>query len=471
MSTATNNEPPLLVALHFLGGSADQWTPMFEALADDFRCVAIDLPGFGAAAGTPGYDVAAMAAHVAAKVRPLAPSRWLIVGHSMGAKVACAVARLAEDGADGLQGLTHLVLVAGSPPRPEPMGDAKRQIMQGWFTGGDAERRQQADGYIRDNVEHDLPPERHAAVVGAVLRSNRTAWRAWLDGGSREDWTARIGTLNTPTLILAGDADAALGMEVQRTVMAPHFASARYRTLPRTGHLLPIEQPEAVAACITDFVTGSEPGEPPVPAEYRALIDSHRVSERTRRVLLERAQPVALVTGAIPVDQIITLRALLGRLIPQGGERPIDLAARLIGQVAAGAEDGWRFAELPPDMQALRSGLDTLDLIAKSFDAPGFAQLRDDQQDALLTALADGELAPIPTLGARGLTSPQLRSWFEDVRSFAVQIYASHPATAARIGYSGVGNRGDGAGPQGFQQVGIDQRESWEPVPDRGADR
>ena len=119
---------PLLVALHFLGSNAAQWAPTFERLADRFRLLALDLPGFGSAASVRGRDVAGMAEFVAAEIRRRSPGRWLMVGHSMGAKVACAVARMAEDGAAGLDGLTHLVLVAGSPPGPEPMEDGKRTV-------------------------------------------------------------------------------------------------------------------------------------------------------------------------------------------------------------------------------------------------------------------------------------------------------------------------------------------------------
>ena len=36
--------------LHFLGGSAREWSEVTALLAERFRCVAIDLPGFGDAA-------------------------------------------------------------------------------------------------------------------------------------------------------------------------------------------------------------------------------------------------------------------------------------------------------------------------------------------------------------------------------------------------------------------------------------
>ena len=44
-----------------------------------------------------------------------------------------------------------------------------------------------------------------------------------------------------------------------------------------------------------------------------------------------------------------------------------------------------------------------------------------------------------------------------------MKIYVAHPATLARMGYSGVANGGDGARKQGFVLLGAGEREPWEP--------
>ena len=38
--------PPILF-LHGVGSTRSRWTPIVDLLRDDFRCVAVDLPGFG----------------------------------------------------------------------------------------------------------------------------------------------------------------------------------------------------------------------------------------------------------------------------------------------------------------------------------------------------------------------------------------------------------------------------------------
>ena len=37
-----------LVFLHYFGGSSRTWQPVIDLLAPDFRCVALDLRGWGA---------------------------------------------------------------------------------------------------------------------------------------------------------------------------------------------------------------------------------------------------------------------------------------------------------------------------------------------------------------------------------------------------------------------------------------
>jgi pimeloyl-ACP methyl ester carboxylesterase len=64
----------------------------------------------------------------------------------------------------------------------------------------------------------------------------------------------RIGVLRMPALILAGAADSALGEAAQRRLTAPHYASHRLVTLKGAAHLLPMEQPDEVAALIADHV-------------------------------------------------------------------------------------------------------------------------------------------------------------------------------------------------------------------------
>ncbi|MDX7950987.1 alpha/beta hydrolase [Lichenihabitans sp. Uapishka_5] len=453
--------PPVLVCLHWLGGSRRSWDALAARLAPKVRVLALDLPGFGDAADQPGASVAAMAEHVAGLIRAEAPARWMLAGHSMGAKVALAVAKMAEAGAPELSGLSHLVLLAGSPPAPEPMEDARRAEMLTWFAGDAEQSRTEAQTLIDGSVGAPLDAEPNGHAAAEILRLSRDAWTAWLESGSREDWVERIGTLRTPALVIAGDKDADLGPDGQQRLMVRHFADVTLEVLPGVGHLLPIEAPDAVAGLIATHVLGRGTAIPP---DYRRFIASDRVSARTRGLLLDRAKPVDPNRSpkAMTPAQMAVLRAVVDRVLPQPAPR-IDIAAEIDEGLATEPGDGWRFADLPSDQNSYRHGLDTLAERARATFASSFEALDAERQDDLLSALVDGKASTEPAPGPDRLSPHQMALWFEDLRANVVRVYMSHPLAMARYGYSGIGYGGDGPRLQGFHTLGLGKVEPWEP--------
>ena len=463
-------EPDLLFALHFLGGSARSWEPVARALGDGPTCVPVDLPGFGNAAGATGFSVDAMADHVAAVIRSRAPARFALAGHSMGAKVALALARRSEDGEPGLEGLTDLILVSGSPPSPEPIPEDRRAKMIAWIDADPETRLREATAFVRANVGGGLDPESEARAVADVLQAAPEAWKAWLESGAREDLCRRIGILRTPALILAGSEDADLGADAQEALMAPHLAHHRVVTVDGIGHLLPLERPEALVQLLRhhlgDRPDGTDSRAPAVPPAYAELIASERVNSRLRAALHERAEPddPAYQPRALDPVELAILRAACGRVLPVPG---LDLAARLDARLASGSGDGWRFVALPPDAEAYRAALRTLDAAARAAHGRPFRVLDGPNQDALLTLAERGTLTVPESLGGR-LDGDRMRFWFEDLRADAVRLWMAHPAALARVGFSGIGIGGDRPGQladglPGFHRVGLDAPEPWEP--------
>jgi hypothetical protein len=210
---------------------------------------------------------------------------------------------------------------------------------------------------------------------------------------------------------------------------------------------------------------------------YRNLIASPRVSTPTRQVLAERSRPddPEYVPQALDAVSFDMLRALVARVIPQSPPHSIDLAARIDQRLARGMGDGWRFDALPSDPIAYRRGLRTLDNTARRRFGLPFVELLGRQQDALLTLVAAGdgdkhgnEESADWGFGDRYLDAAELRAWFEEACADAVRQYVAHPNTLARLGYSGIANGGDGLPKSGFIDVGLGEREAWEPLPSTG---
>jgi len=235
-----------LFFLHALGASARSWTRVIAALPDH-DCVALDLPGFGDNAAAGHRSVAETLDWFAGEVARHDDAPWLVVGHSMGGKIATLTAARAP------KGLAGVVLVAASPPAPEPMDEARRAEMLGWFADGAASEAQ-AQEYLSANTANALPPALAEQAIADVRRSVPDAWRGWLDEGAREDWSERAGVIDTPALIVAGAEDGDLGADAQRRLNAPHYVQSRVAVVADAAHLIPYEQPEALAALIAEHV-------------------------------------------------------------------------------------------------------------------------------------------------------------------------------------------------------------------------
>jgi pimeloyl-ACP methyl ester carboxylesterase len=432
-----------LVLMHFLGGSGREWDEVVSQLGGAYKTVRIDLPGFGGSASIPGYTIDEMADAVAHTIDTAGLQRYVLVGHSMSGTVAMVLARRAQDAAD--ERLAGLILVAPSPPGPEPMDESKRSMMVGLLGERHDDDRARARAYITKNELRDIPPAVEERASLEVLRMNRTAWVAWITKGTREDHTQYVGVLDVPALVIAGEKDLSLGPKQQAELTLPHLRHGDMIMVKNCSHLVPMEQPDAMTALLRGFLRRIAP-ETMVPEEYRAFIESERLSDRTRAVLNQRMLAPTDAPGVLSASQMITLRAMLARVVPQE-HHELDLAGYVLVRLASGKGDGWRYDVLPEDVQAYREGLDKL-------AAQGFTGMRAEEQDAALKAL---EAEP---------GSPDAR-WFEEVRGDAVSAYMAHPATMARIGYSGIGVGGAETKYKGYVTIGPNERESWEPEPAR----
>lgn len=228
------------VFLHAFGGSARSW----ESVSPQISAPVLtpDLRGFGDSPSPEGpYDVASYARDLLALIEPL--EQFILVGHSMGGKFALAVAAACPK---GLQGL---VLLAPSPPTPEPMTeDARRRLLEGY--GVRAAMRMTVEAVAR----RPLAPDVREATIDGYLAASEAAWRGWLQVGSREDISDQMAGISVPVRILVGGDDPILGPTVQRSRLANLLENCVMEEISGAGHLLPIEVPEKVVVAVNAFL-------------------------------------------------------------------------------------------------------------------------------------------------------------------------------------------------------------------------
>ena len=234
---------PALVLLHMFGSSRREWIEVGVSLGAEFRVISIDAPGFGEARDCAGYSVGEMAQQAAETIAALQVERFTLVGHSMTGKVAAVLA------GQSLPGLERLVLLTPSPLGPEPIPPDVRAEM----LAQNGSSRDDAESFIKANSALPLREDVFERAVEDRMRANPAAWRAWLENGSREDWSASFTGLSVPTLVIAAAEDSSLGPDVQERLTMPHFPGAHMEVLRASGHMVPMEAPEQLASLLRAF--------------------------------------------------------------------------------------------------------------------------------------------------------------------------------------------------------------------------
>lgn len=237
---------PTILALHYWAGAGHEYNQLLPLLPAGFRLLAPDLPGFGQQPIPEGFDfsVAHNADWVAAYIAEQQLDDYYLIGHSMGGKFALALA------ARQPAGLRGLLLLAPSPPSPEPISPASRQASrEAWGKPKEAEKT------FHTITHRPLPEGIQLQVVGDNLRTSRAGWETWLDYGSKEDISAQMAHLNVPCSLLVGTDDHGIPSEAQVTQTHPLLpAGTPLVWVPGAGHLLPYEAPLEVADALNALV-------------------------------------------------------------------------------------------------------------------------------------------------------------------------------------------------------------------------
>jgi len=230
-----------LVLLHGFGGTHRAWDGVIDCLDQQrYRPLALDLPGHGRAADAERpITFVGCVAHVLSH----SPERFALCGYSMGGRIALQIA-LAHP-----ESVERLVLVSSSPGIADPAERAERRA---------ADRRladELESAPFEDFIERwrtqplfaEDPPEVGELARTDQRRNRPDAIAAVLRGlgtGEMEPMWPRLGELEMPVTVLAGDRDERF-VRVARA-MEP-LLSHGHVEIVAGGHGLPLENPQAVA--------------------------------------------------------------------------------------------------------------------------------------------------------------------------------------------------------------------------------
>lgn len=300
-----------LVFLHYWGGSARTWAPLMAALKADLRAIALDARGWGQSdRPADGYDIATMADDVASAIDALGLERYVLIGHSMGGKVAQLLASRRPSG------LCGLVLVAPSPAQGKALGTEERAAMKGAYANSDAVR------WTIDNVlaHRALAPPLLDQVIADSMGGAPTAKSAWPGFAISEDVSAGLSRIAVPVLVIGGEMDKVDSVDMLRSVVLPALPHATLSIVADAGHLLPFEAPRELAERILAFIDQEVSGlrrAPLHPEDIPAAFDAalNRGDLNALMALFHPGATMRMTDGSIIVEEPAALREALSALL------------------------------------------------------------------------------------------------------------------------------------------------------------
>ena len=250
-----------LILLHGFGGSIWNWEHQQLHLAEHYRIITLDLLGSGQSAKPDiPYSTSRLVTFLLHFMDALDIDRATLIGNSMGAALAMAVALSAPDRVkaltlisgfpQSLKGSIHSPLYNRFLHHRPPLWLAK---FANWFSGR----------WATKTVLHEILYDHSLLTSTIIERSfyNRTRDDMLTPLYSLidhiDEWEERYGPriheIQHPTLILWGEEDNVfphkIGEELAR--LLPHAQSHR---IPKAGHLLQWEKPNEVNAYIMSFL-------------------------------------------------------------------------------------------------------------------------------------------------------------------------------------------------------------------------
>ncbi|MXP62197.1 alpha/beta fold hydrolase [Roseomonas sp. M0104] len=242
---------PPLVLLHGLFGQAQNFATVQKALAAARRVVALDLRNHGQSPHGPAMDYPAMAADVAETLAGLGVGSAVVLGHSMGGKVAMTLA-LAEPAL-----VERLVVADIAPVDYPPAFRAYAAAMRAMPLSPSLTRRT-ADAALAAAVPD--PGVRGFLLQNLRLDSDPPAWRIGLDEiaealpAIEAAPPLREGVqYGGPTLVLSGENSDYIRAE-HRPLFRRLFPAARFATVKGAGHWVHAERPEGFLAAVAAFL-------------------------------------------------------------------------------------------------------------------------------------------------------------------------------------------------------------------------
>lgn len=224
-----------LVFLHYFGGAATSWRWVAEQLPD-YRCIAIHLPGFGGRSALDQPSLQQYANDVCQELARLEIEDYILVGHSMGGKIALQIAASCD------RTPSQIILVAPSPPTQEPMPAEEKERLLNNHPSQD-----NALTTVTNATQQSLNREQNELAVKTHIIVENSAWRWWLLDGMNHSIADQVAQISVPVTVIASEDDPVIPFETIQSEVLDVLPNADLIITQQVGHLIPLEAAEWLA--------------------------------------------------------------------------------------------------------------------------------------------------------------------------------------------------------------------------------
>ena len=256
-----------ILFVHGLGGNLSHWLKLMPLLADNYHCIAVDLPGYGFSdkvLATGGRDQIEFFADVLADfLQKMKIKKAMIAGHSMGAQVAMVM------GLKYRKLVSRLILVA--PAGLEVFNEKEAQLLTSVSTP--SVFAQQDEKNIRNNFKMNFftwPGDAEQLVIDRLRMKDCADFKRYTEvvsagvkGMLAHPVKNDLDKIRQPVLILFGADDALIpnrflhpGLTKEDLVNDALNRLKRGRSvmIPKAGHMVLFEKSEETAQAIKNFL-------------------------------------------------------------------------------------------------------------------------------------------------------------------------------------------------------------------------
>jgi len=234
-----------VVCLHRGGGNGAVFDDLRDALEGRHSALAFDQPGHARSGELDSLgDIGRMAHFTGQLTDALELGPHVLLGHSMGGAVAL------QRALDAPEAVRALVL-CGSAARfdiPDDVVAASQRITEG-------KARRQFDRQVYSSA---TAPDVMQRGFMLDIKTDPRAGHGDLLATRAFDVEARLAEIRLPTLVVRGEDEVAPLVEASAT-LAKQIAGAREVVIPKAGHMLPLEQPQALADAVASFLEELSP--------------------------------------------------------------------------------------------------------------------------------------------------------------------------------------------------------------------